>query len=124
MKLRGGETKRVLKRAVEDFVPHEILYREKKGFGIPLDQWINRELRDEFRETLTDSRARSRGYFDHRHIDSLFDEHERGRRDHSAQLWALFVLELWHREYIDGGQAASRATGHETAARELSPVSA
>ena len=119
-KLRGGETKRILKRAVEDFVPHEILYREKKGFGIPLDQWINRELRDEFRETLTDARARSRGYFDDRHIDNLFDEHERGRRDHSAQLWALFVLELWHREYTDGGQAAA----YEPAGRELSPVGA
>ena len=123
-KLRGGETKRILKRAVEDFVPHEILYRKKQGFGIPLDQWINRELRDEFRETLTDERARSRGYFDNRHIDNLFDEHERGRRDHSVQLWALFMLELWHREYVDGGRGASDAAAHESAKRELSPVSA
>ncbi|HYG81186.1 MAG TPA: asparagine synthase (glutamine-hydrolyzing), partial [Pyrinomonadaceae bacterium] len=62
LKMRGGETKRVLKRAVEDFVPPEILERPKQGFGVPIQQWINHQLRGRIRETLTSRRACERGH--------------------------------------------------------------
>jgi asparagine synthase (glutamine-hydrolysing) len=109
LKLRGFETKHVLKRAVRDLVPPEILDRPKQGFGVPIEQWINRQLRDRVRGTLLEPRARQRGYFDARYLDLLFDEHERGRRNHSTQLWALFMLELWHRAFVDDGGALARA---------------
>jgi asparagine synthase (glutamine-hydrolysing) len=103
LKMRGLEGKYIFKRAVADIVPAEILQRPKQGFGVPVDRWINEQLRGRIRETLTESDARGRGYVEPRYVKGLLDEHERGRRDHSARLWSLFMLELWHRAFIDGG---------------------
>jgi asparagine synthase (glutamine-hydrolysing) len=105
MKLRGFETKHILKRAVRGLVPDTILDRPKQGFGIPIQQWINGQLRDRIRSTLTETRTEARGYFEPRYVTVLMDEHERGRRDHSSALWALFMLELWHRTFVDGTEA-------------------
>jgi asparagine synthase (glutamine-hydrolysing) len=52
-------------------------------------------------DTLSEARTRQRGYFDTNYLDVLLDEHWRGRRDHSARLWSLLMLELWHREFVD-----------------------
>lgn len=101
LKLNKLTTKYIFKRAVRGLIPDEILDRPKQGFGMPISQWINSELKDRIRETVTGSRARQRGYFEHDYIRVLFDEHDRGRRDHSPQLWALFMLELWHQTFID-----------------------
>ena len=101
LKLSGLETKHLLKRAVEDLVPAEILHRPKQGFGVPIQEWINQQLRSRIRDTLSDTRTRQRGYVDSSYVDVLLDEHERGRRDHSMGLWALVMLELWHRQFLD-----------------------
>ena len=101
LKMKGQETKHIFKRAIEELVPPDILHREKQGFGVPLALWINQQLRDRTRETLLEARTMQRGYFDARYIRVLLDEHERGRRDHSWSLWSLFMLELWHRTFID-----------------------
>ncbi|HEY6046620.1 MAG TPA: asparagine synthase (glutamine-hydrolyzing) [Pyrinomonadaceae bacterium] len=101
MKLSGVETKHIFKRAVRDFVPAEILDRPKQGFGVPIDQWINQQLRGRVRETLTEPRAIQRGYVEPHYVNLLLNEHERGRRNHSHELWALFMLELWHRRFVD-----------------------
>jgi asparagine synthase (glutamine-hydrolysing) len=101
MKLKGLETKHIFKRAVRDLVPPEILNRSKQGFGIPINRWINEQLRDRVRGTLTEPRTMQRGYVQPRYVNLLLDEHERGRRDHATELWALFMLELWHRTFVD-----------------------
>lgn len=119
LKMRGLETKHVFKRAVRDLVPAEILERPKQGFGVPIEQWINRQLRGRIRETLCEARARGRGHVEPRYVQTLLDEHERGRRDHSTQLWALFMLELWHRTFVDGVRAKMPATFE---AERLTPV--
>lgn len=108
MKLSGLETKHLLKRAVRDLVPSEILHRPKQGFGVPIQQWINNELRDRIRDTLMDSRTRQRGYVNGRYVEVLLDEHERGRRDHSMALWSLLMLELWHRTFVDSRPDVAR----------------
>jgi asparagine synthase (glutamine-hydrolysing) len=105
LKMRGLETKYIFKRAVQGLVPEEILNRPKQGFGVPIQQWINEQLRDRVRGTLMEPRARQRGYTEPRYVELLLDEHERGRRDHSMELWALFMLELWHRAFVDGAGA-------------------
>jgi asparagine synthase (glutamine-hydrolysing) len=116
MKMRGLETKHLFKRAVRGLVPDEILDRPKQGFGVPVARWINDELRERVRDTLADPRAATRGYFDPRHTGRLLAEHERGRRDHSTALWALFMLELWHRAYVDNtADADSSCARLETA---------
>jgi asparagine synthase (glutamine-hydrolysing) len=101
MKMSGLETKHIFKRAVRELVPAEIIDRPKRGFGVPIQEWINDQLRDRIRETLTEPRTRQRGYVEPRYVNLLLDEHARGRRDHSAQLWSLFMLELWHRALYD-----------------------
>ena len=101
LKLKGNETKYIFKKAIEGFVPHEILHREKQGFGVPINEWINLQLKDRIRDDLADRRTIERGYFDAKYIGILLDEHSRGRRDHSPALWTLWMLELWHRKYID-----------------------
>jgi asparagine synthase (glutamine-hydrolysing) len=109
LKLNGLETKHILKRAVSDLVPAEILDRPKQGFGVPIQEWINQQLRSRIRETLSDARTRQRGYIDSRYVDVLLDEHERGRRDHSMGLWSLVMLELWHRQFLDQGGSDKRS---------------
>jgi len=101
LKLKGLETKHILKRAVQNFVPPEILNRPKQGFGVPIDQWLNDKLRNRLRDTLTEPRTMQRGYVEPQYVNVLLDEHARGRRDHATELWTLFVLELWHRTFVD-----------------------
>lgn len=101
LKMRGGETKHIFKQAIRDFVPPEILKRPKQGFGVPIQQWINQQLRERIRETLTGTSARSRGLIKQSYVELLLNEHERKRRDHSAQLWALFMFELWQQKFQD-----------------------
>ena len=101
MKMKGLQTKHIFKRAMRDLVPTEILDRPKQGFGIPIDRWINEQLRERVRGTLSEPRTMQRGYFEPRYVKVLLDEHARGRRDHATELWALFMLELWHRKFVD-----------------------
>lgn len=117
LKLAGSETKQLLRRVAKDLIPAEILDRPKQGFGIPLQEWVNQQLRDQIRETLHEPRTRQRGYVNYDHVDLLLDEHQKGRRDHSFPLWSLLILELWHRKYIDHtfGVAESRES-------DVSPV--
>jgi len=105
MKMKNGETKYIFKRAVEDLVPAEILHRPKQGFGVPISEWINKELKERIRDTFADPLTRQRGYFDNGYVDLLLNEHERGRRDHSWALWALLMFELWQRTFADCSDA-------------------
>jgi asparagine synthase (glutamine-hydrolysing) len=119
MKMKGLNTKHLFKRAVSDLVPAEILNRPKQGFGVPIDQWINQQLRGRVHETLTESRTRQRGYIEPRYVKVLLDEHERGRRDHATELWTLFMLELWQRTFVDSSGAqllTNRASSNLTTA--------
>ena len=101
LKLKGEQTKHIMKQAVTGLVPDEILNRPKQGFGVPVQEWINQQLKERMVSTLTDPRTRQRGYVNSKYLDVLLDEHWRGRRDHSARLWSLLMLELWHREFVD-----------------------
>ena len=102
LKLKGLTTKHIFKQAVRGLIPDELLDRPKQGFGVPIPQWINSELRGRIRETLTEKQTQQRGYFDPGYVNLMLDEHEKHRRDHSAQLWSLFMFELWHRTFADG----------------------
>jgi asparagine synthase (glutamine-hydrolysing) len=101
LKMKGLHTKYIFKKAMEGIVPPEILYREKQGFGVPIEEWINKELRARMHETLLERRTLERGYFEKSYIQTLLDEHAKRRRDHSHALWILWMLELWHRRFLD-----------------------
>lgn len=95
----GG--KLILKNAVRDLLPAEIINKRKSGFGIPIDQWFRNELSPLLKEALLDGTSMRRGLFEQRLLQKMVNEHIEGRRDWSNRLWAFLFLELWFREYID-----------------------
>jgi asparagine synthase (glutamine-hydrolysing) len=100
-KLRGRTSKWILKRAMRGLVPDEIIGRRKMGFGVPVARWFRGELKDLAFDTLLDGRARERGYFRPEAVAAMLNEHLGGRYDHGHRIWALLVLEMWHREFVD-----------------------
>jgi asparagine synthase (glutamine-hydrolysing) len=104
-KVRGWSTKRILRRAVRDLVPTEVLKKRKHGFSVPLDPWFRGSLKSFAFEVLLDHQARQRGYFNVPVIERLWREHASGRNVWDSQLWLLLNFELWHRTYLDRGTA-------------------
>lgn len=102
LKVRGRTKKYILKRALADLLPGEILHRPKMGFGVPIDHWLRHDLREMAHDTLLAPRCLGRGYFRPETVERLLDEHTRGRANWHYLLWTLLMLELWHRTYIDG----------------------
>ncbi|OJW20678.1 MAG: asparagine synthase (glutamine-hydrolyzing) [Planctomycetales bacterium 71-10] len=101
MRLRPGRSKVVLKRAFADLIPGPIQTRRKMGFGVPVGRWFRDELKAELSAILLDPAALARGLFRPERVRELIDEHAAGRREHGHRLWALLMLELWMREYLD-----------------------
>ena len=97
-----GTQKAILKRAVADLLPPEILTRPKKGFGVPINKWFRGPLAEPAQALLTDKRAVERGWLDPATVRAVVDEHRRGRRDHALSMWSLMMLELWCRRFLDG----------------------
>jgi asparagine synthase (glutamine-hydrolysing) len=101
-KLRGYTTKYILKKTLERYLPKEILYRRKMGFGVPLTHWFKGELKNYTYEVLLGKDAGRRGYFNREYVKQLLDEHTSGGVDHTTRIWALLNFEMWHRVFIDG----------------------
>jgi asparagine synthase (glutamine-hydrolysing) len=109
LKLHRLGTKYLLKRAMRDLLPEGIAGRPKKGFGVPVAEWIKGELREAVQEELSAERLRRQGLFEPAAVQRLLTEHLTGRRDHRKPLWTLFVFQLWHRRWVEG----ARVTGSE-----------
>ncbi len=101
LKLRGRESKYILKRALEDLVPAENMYRRKQGFAVPIAGWFRGELRDYLADHVLSRRFTERGLFRSDTVQRIFDDHQQGRADYAHHLWVLLMLELWFREYMD-----------------------
>lgn len=101
LKLRGSTTKYFLKQILSDFLPEEVLFREKMGFGVPIDLWFRGELKDMAYDTLLSKKAVERGYFNKEAVQTLLDEHVGGQYNHCYRIWNLLCLELWHKMYVD-----------------------
>jgi len=100
-KTRGLSGKMVLKRAIEDLLPEEILYRRKMGFPTPWRGWLNGLQLDVIEALLLEPRSLDRGLFRHKALRRLFAEHRARHADHSDKIWRLLNLELWHRMFLD-----------------------
>jgi len=101
VKMARGVTKALFKSAMEPYLPAELLYRPKMGFGCPVDHWFRNELKELAHDTLLSQSARQRGLFRPDYIRRLLDEHCSFTRDHHTRLWALLMLELWFLMWID-----------------------
>jgi len=100
-KLRGRKTKYILKRAIGDFLPPFVTRRGKKGFGVPVAEWLKGKLRPLARDLLSPDRVRRAGVFNAEYVTKLQDEHERGVANHRKLLWTLLMFELWHESFIE-----------------------
>jgi asparagine synthase (glutamine-hydrolysing) len=104
LKMRGFEKRFIFKEAMKDILPHNVLYKKKHGFGVPVALWFLQDPRLEslVSEVLTDSRTRQRGYFRPAFLDHLLKLH-RGKDAHfyGEIIWYLVALELWHRQHLE-----------------------
>ena len=100
-KMQWGVSKAILKSALEPYLPNEILYRPKMGFGVPIDEWLKGELKEFAYDTLLSTKARQRGLITPNYVKTMLDEHGAGTRQHHTRLWALLMLELWFQMWID-----------------------
>jgi asparagine synthase (glutamine-hydrolysing) len=101
LQLGGFAGKRILKKAVEDLLPHSILYRPKLGFPTPWSRWLAGPQLDAIRKLLLEPRSMERELFQRSAVERLFQEHRSGYRDHYDRIWRLLNLELWHRVCLE-----------------------
>jgi asparagine synthase (glutamine-hydrolysing) len=99
-KLKGNKGKYILKKAVEPLLPREILQRPKKGFGIPIAEWLKGRLNSLMHDLLDESRLKRQGLFDPGFVQKLIKEHENGAASHHKQLWTLLVFQLWFDNFL------------------------
>jgi asparagine synthase (glutamine-hydrolysing) len=95
MKIHGAEGKYMLKKALEPYLPNDIMYRRKMGFSIPLAEWFRGPLRTKLRDALTSQRMSDSGLFDMANLARMGDEHGSGIRDHSSALWSLMMFDAF-----------------------------
>ena len=93
MKLRGQEGKYILKKALEPHLPHDVLYRPKMGFGVPLGKWFRGPLKKRIRESLLEGNLAQSGMFCQSYLEQLVNDHQSGLREYSAPLWALMMFQ-------------------------------
>jgi asparagine synthase (glutamine-hydrolysing) len=101
MKMHGYQTKSLLKKVAAGVVPREVVYRRKMGFGVPIGKWFRTEMKDFLMEILLSERSLTRGIIRPEVIRRYVTEHTAAERDHSFQLWAFLMLELWFQRFID-----------------------
>jgi asparagine synthase (glutamine-hydrolysing) len=100
--VEGLAGKRILKKAVEDLLPHSILYRPKLGFPTPWSGWLAGPSLDRIESLLTEPRSEARNLFRPAAVSRLFQEHRTKHRDHYDRIWRLLNLELWFRVFLEG----------------------
>ncbi len=109
LKLRGGTGKYIFKKALEPDLPHDVLYRTKMGFSVPLATWLRGPLAKRTREALINGAVANCGYFEPAVLDRLLRQHASGRHDHSTTLWKLLMLDAFLRRMQQPTPAAKPA---------------
>ncbi|MFY9554663.1 MAG: asparagine synthase (glutamine-hydrolyzing), partial [Blastocatellia bacterium] len=102
LKYRNGETKYILKRALKSVLPARMINRKKKGFGVPINEWMLDQLGGFVEASLFDSSLWRRGLFDYGFVRQLLTEHRARRANYSFFLWSLLNLSLWYDRWIEG----------------------
>lgn len=100
-KQRGSEGKWILKKAMEPYLPKDIIYRPKSGFGVPLRRWLKTDMKDLLLDLLSSESINKRGLFSSQSVHKLISDNDNGKIDASYTLLSLLSIEIWCREYID-----------------------
>jgi len=107
-KLCGNKGKYILKKSVEGLLPKNILTRSKKGFGIPVAEWLKGRLNPLMHDLLAPQRLKDQGFFEPAYVQTLMAEHEKGIASHHKQLWTLLVFQLWYDNFLQKPVAEAR----------------
>ncbi|MGH7768975.1 MAG: asparagine synthase-related protein, partial [Candidatus Binatia bacterium] len=107
LKVRGLTTKAVLREALKDLVPREIIQRPKMGFPVPIGRWLRGPFWSIVEDFVLGPRARERGFFKPAVLRRLAEEHRSGVREHGDRLWLLVNLEMWQRIFLEGEDRAT-----------------
>ena len=99
-KQRGKEGKWVLKKIMENYLPKEIIYRPKNGFGVPLRKWLKEDLDDWLRETISIERLKDRGLFKANEVHQLIDKNKKGELDATYTLFSIACIEIWCQKFL------------------------
>lgn len=99
-RVRGTKTKWILREALKELLPRDILNRPKVGFRVPVNEWFRGSMRGYLYDHLTSSESLTRDLYNRVRLDAVLEEHVSGRQNHEKLLWTLLNLELWHREFI------------------------
>ncbi len=97
LKLQGRNGKYIFKKALEKLLPKEILYRKKMGFGVPLARWFRNELKDMAHDTIFSNH--NEPLFQKSTVEQIWNQHQKGFRDRSTELWTLLMFRLWQRQF-------------------------
>jgi len=100
LKIRKGSTKYILKQAIANLVPSNVLNKRKQGFAVPLNRWFRKELKDYSYDLLTSSAFKNRGIFSGQSVEDLLDKHQKGHSNYGAIIWALTFFETWMETYM------------------------
>jgi asparagine synthase (glutamine-hydrolysing) len=100
-KLHGFKTKYLLKKAAESFLPRKVVYRQKRGFGIPIAKWLTGPLKEFMLDYLGEQRIERQGIFHYPYIECLIEEQLTKKKDNREPLWTLLVFQTWYEKYID-----------------------
>ena len=100
-KQRGRHGKWILKKAMEPYLPKQVIYRPKTGFGAPLRRWIKNDLREMVDDLLSEKSIKNRGLFDFKNVSKLISDNDLGNRDLSYTIFSLLCIEIWCRKFID-----------------------
>jgi asparagine synthase (glutamine-hydrolysing) len=99
LKLKGFTSKYILKNAMKNWLPDEVINRPKKGFGVPIAKWVKGPLKELFEDLLSTQRIKREGFLNPEYVTTLFQDHLVNRKDNRKQLWTLLVWELWVNQY-------------------------
>lgn len=101
LKMKGKQTKYLLKKVAENYLPADVIYRPKTGFGAPVRKWIAEDLQPMLTERLSPNRIKDRGLFDPKAVEQLLNDHHQGRIDAAYSIWSLLAIESWMEQFID-----------------------
>jgi asparagine synthase (glutamine-hydrolysing) len=105
LKMRGRDSKFLLKKAMEPHLPRDIMYRPKMGFAVPLERWFRGPLRQRVRAVLLEGRIAESGMFNPATIHQILEQHDSRARDHSMPIWTLLMFDAFLRCVVDESQS-------------------
>jgi asparagine synthase (glutamine-hydrolysing) len=98
-KLKGKVGKYLHREAVKGWIPNQIIYRKKRGFATPVDEWFQNELSETLFDLVQDANSFSRNYFDIKTIRRMVDLHQQKRHNYKNELFIILSLEMWFRSF-------------------------